>query len=493
LSVDHVTGVLRRHAVFLAAVAGGLALRLYYQRTYPYAFFFSDSRDYVAAAADGHPFRVRPYGYSFLIKPFLDHPYAWLTLAQHLLGLALLVAGYLFLVRRGARPWLAGLAVLPWALDARVVTLEHYVLAESAFVAATAAGLMLLAWRERLGWLAATLGGLLLGFAAVTRTVGLPVLGLVAVYLLIRRPGVLRLVAFTVPVVAVLGGYLIWYHQTWGPYSFGQYQGRFLYARVMPIADCDRLTLTAEQRRLCMPDPPADWSQRPDQYLWSLYSPARRIYPTVEDDHLLGEFANTVIAQRPRAYLDMIAEQVSWHFYLRAPVTDGGACLTVQWIPPDAPGTECQARYYLPTNVPQDNVPPAFVIDNPGAYALHAYGEIVTTPGPLYAASALLALVAAVWRPRRRPWREAADALLFTVAGLGLIVVSVATSLFDYRYAVPAVLLIPLGAALSITRIAAVSKTRKTPPEYAEQQSSESDTTWTAPPISSKSPSSSPA
>ena len=416
---------------------------------YPYAFFFPDSRPYVAAAADGWPYTIRPYGYSFLIKPFLGHPYSWLAAVQHLVGLALLVSGYAFLLRRGVKPWLAGLAVLPFALDARVVTLEHYVLAETAFIAATAIGLFLLAWRERLGWIAAALGGAALGFAAITRSVGLPVLLLAGLYLLVRRVGLLRLAAFVVPVAAILGGYQIWYHRTWGPYAFGQYQGRFLYARVMPIADCERLRLTEQQRTLCMPNPPADWAQRPDQYIWNADSPARRLYPTERYDEFLGAFASTVIMQRPGAYLAMVGEETSWHLRMRAPLRDRAACLASRWLPPSLPSDSCQARYYLPTRTPQQGPLEAFVVDDPDTRRLHAYGEIVTTPGPLYAVGVLLALVAAVWRPRRRPWREA--------AGFGLIVVSVATSIFDYRYAEPAVLLIPLGLALAITRIRSVA------------------------------------
>ncbi len=464
LTVDHgregpaggssVAVAVRRHAVLLVVLTGAIALRVYYQLTYPYAFFFSDSRDYAAAAADHRPYQIRPFGYSLFIEPFLNHPFAWIAIAQHVVGIAILVAGYFFLVRRGVRPWLAGLAMLPWALDARVVTVEHYVLAETAFVAAVAAGFFLLAWRDRVGWVAAVLGGTLLGFAAITRSVGLPLLALVVVYLLIRRAGMLRLAAFAVPVVAILGGYLIWYHQTYGVYAFGQFQGRFLYARVMPIADCDKLRLTVEQRRLCMPEAPPTWAQRPDQYLWSATSPARRFYPTVEDDPFLNEFATTVIEQRPGAYLAMVGEQTLWHLRRRAPLTDIGACLAVQWVPPAEPGGDCQPRYYMPTDTSDGLPPPAFLVDNADARRLHAYGEIVTTPGPLYAAGALVALVAAVWRPRRRPWRSAADGLLFTGGGLALVVVSVATSIFDYRYAVPAVLLVPIGLALGITRIA---------------------------------------
>jgi MFS family permease len=85
----------------------------------------------------------------------------------------------------------------------------------------------------------------------------------------------------------------------------------------------------------------------------------------------------------------------------------------------------------------------------------------------VYAAGILLALLAAVFRPRRGSWRGAADALLFVGTGFGLIVVSVATSMFDHRYSIPAVLLIPMGIALAVNRIVAAARPTKEDVEAA--------------------------
>jgi len=461
---------LRRHLAILPVLAAAVALRVYFLHTYPYAFFFPDSRAYVATAADRTPYTVRPYGYSWLLQPFVNDPHIGVAVAQHLAGVALVPIGYAFLVHRKVRPWLAALAMVPFALDAREITLEHYVLAETAFVVATAAGLFLLAWRDRLGWVGAALGGLALSFAAITRTVGLPVLALVAAYLLVRRVGWLRLVAFALPVVAVLGGYVTWYHEYHGVYAFGQYQGRFLYARVMPIVDCDRLALTTRQRTLCMPDPPADWKQRPDQYIWSALSPSRRLYANERYDKFLGDFASTVIRQESGAYLAMVAEETSWHLRLHAPVTGQAECLTRQWLPPATPGAPCVPRYYLPTFTPGGQPPQPFLVTTADTRRLEAYGRFATTPGPLYAIGVVVAVFAALWRPRRRPWRDAADGLLFAGAGFALIVISVATSLFDYRYGVPAVLLIPVGLALSITRLTSTGATSTIEPTSGDAE-----------------------
>lgn len=462
----------RRHAAILVVVAAAIALRVIYVIVYPKAFYFSDSRPYIGAAIENVPYTIRPYGYSLLIKPLVHQPYIWIAVAQHVLAVLLLIVAYTFLVRRGVRTWVAALAVLPFAIDARQVTYEHYVLAETAFIVCAAGGLMLLAWRDRVGWAAAAGGGLLLGYAAVTRTVGLPVIALALVYLVIRRAGVLRLLAFLVPVAAILGGYLVWYHQVHGLYAFGQYQGRFLYARVMPIADCDRLQLTTEQRVLCMPQAPAVWAQRADQYIWNPDSPARRLYPEEESDPFLNEFALTVIKQLPGEYAGMVTEQIGWHLMPRAPLYGRGECLAQQWLPPDQPGAYCRARYFLPLTSIEEPPPEHEPVDSVGARRLHAYGEIVTTPGPLYAIGPLVAIFAALWRPRRRPWRSAADGLLFTGAGLGLIVGSVVTSMFEYRYSAPAILLIPLGLALAVTRLTARTNGEACPPTSKSPSSS---------------------
>jgi 4-amino-4-deoxy-L-arabinose transferase-like glycosyltransferase len=448
--------LLRQHWTLLAVLGVATFMRVWFVYAYPYAFFFPDSRTYVASAQDGFPNVIRPWGYSGLILPFLHQPYVRIAVIQHVIGLGLIIAGYAFLRRRGVKGWLAAVAMVPLALDARVLTIEHYVLAETAYLAFTAAGLFLIAWRDKVGWVAAALGGTLLAAAALTRSVGLPILALAGVYLLVRRVGILRLIAYAVPVVGLLGGYMVWYHQQWGVYAMGQYQGRFLYARVVSIADCATLKLTDDQKRLCLPNPTTSWDQRPDQFIWATSSPAYRFYHDREDDPALQKYALTVIEQEPGKFLALVARQTGWHLMWRAPLVDDGECLATQWLPPARPGDLCEARYYLPVK-PGESPAPAFLVDNAQARALHAYGNWMTTPGPLYAAGVLVTLFAAVWRFRRRPWRDAADAMLFTFGGFGLLIVSVATSLFDYRYAEPAVILIPVGIALAVNRIVALA------------------------------------
>jgi hypothetical protein len=476
--------MIRRHLPILLVLGVAVGVRAWFTAAYPYAFFFPDTMLYVRDALALVPNNIRPAGYSFLIEPLAGGPYRMIAVVQHVIGVVLVVGGYAFLLRRGARPWLAALAMAPLALDARQLTLEHYVLAETAYVALTVAGFIVLAWRDRLGPVAAAAGGVLLGFAALTRSVGLPILALTGVYLLVRRVGWRQLAAFALPVVALLAGYQVWYERHHGVYAFTQNQGRFLYARVMPVADCSKLDLTAKQRTLCDPNPPANFEHRPDRYIWSDHSPAYKLYRGVGNDEFLNEFATTVIRQRPGAYLAMVAEEASWHFWFRPPLVKDSACLARTWLPPERPGYECQPFYYMPVSEVGKHPVVGPLPATDATERVHAYGRVVTTPGPLYVAGVLLALVAAFRRPRGRSWRPAADAVLFVAAGVGLMLVSVATSMFEQRYAVPAVALIPIGMVLAWVRLTATrpaDATRTTSePLKADVPAAAGERVWTA-------------
>jgi hypothetical protein len=50
--------------------------------------------------------------------------------------------------------------------------------------------------------------------------------------------------------------------------------------------------------------------------------------------------------------------------------------------------------------------------------------------------------------------------VLFASAGLALIALSVATSMFEPRYAVPALFFIPVGAALAVHRVLTARETK---------------------------------
>src|SRR5581483_7933214 len=95
-----------------------------------------------------------PIGYDmYLLGPLLRVGNISLVVAvQHLLGLGLATLGYALLVRTGARPWVAALAVAPVLLDAYQVQIEHNVMADPFFLALVVGALVALAWSARPDW-----------------------------------------------------------------------------------------------------------------------------------------------------------------------------------------------------------------------------------------------------------------------------------------------------------------------------------------------------
>jgi hypothetical protein len=442
----------RRHALFLAILAAGVALRVLMHLAYPYPLFFPDSRLYVAVSLHWRPYQIRPFGYSFFLKPFVRGPLNRVVLVQHLMGLGLMVAGYAFLIRRGVQRWVAALATLPLAADAIELMLEHEVLAELPFLLLTCAGIFLLVWRPRMPVTAAVGAGLLFAAATLTRTVGAPLALFGLGYLVLRRAGWRQVAGFTIAVMLPLGGYLVWYHQSYGVYTVSQYQGRFLYGRVMTFADCGRLHLTAKQRTLCTTQPPSMRPDRPDFWVWSgsAANPASK-YRSVKDDPLLNGFALAVIRQQPLDFLRTTVVQTSWHFWPRAPLSAETLCRNDLGQLPAQPGGPCQSNFYTPTRDPAARPRPPLGKATALRSAMSAYGHAEwLVRGPLLGLILLATLAAAFWQRRDD---NTVDGLFIAGCGVGLLVASVATSMYEPRYSQPIVALIPIGAALVTHRL----------------------------------------
>lgn len=440
--------LLRAHAWVIAVLGAGLVVRIVVMIAYREAFFYPDSRNYTTWALRSYPAPLQPYGYSLFLRPFVPGPMAAVAVVQHLMGLGLALLGYVYLAKRAVPRWLAALAVVPVALDGRQITLEHYVMAETLFLAVVAVALIVLTLRPK-SWMMASLAGVLLAFAAVTRSVGLPLAVLAVGYLLIRRAGWRPLTGLVLSVAIPLVGYLLWYHERHGVYAFGQYTGRYLYARVQTFADCDRLNLTAEQRVLCVDTPVSAREQRTDLYLWNdEFSPAHRLYRDLKYDPFLRDFAVAAITQQPVDFTAMVLRESGWHFLPSPPLDSRNECLASRWVLPDLPGEPCQAILYTPTASTLDTPVSEQASHDPLRAGLARYSRVVATPGPLLAVCVLLAL-AAMLAGRRADRRAAIDALLLSGSGVGMIVLSVATSMFETRYALPAVWLLPVGAALA--------------------------------------------
>ena len=121
----------RRHWVFFLVLAAGLALRVLAQTAYRPALLYIDSVKYLEGSVT-----TAPQGYQALLR--LLEPAGGLAVVaaavQHAFGLAMGVALYVLLLRRGAPRWAATLAAAPVLLDAYQLQLEQTIMPDVLFL-----------------------------------------------------------------------------------------------------------------------------------------------------------------------------------------------------------------------------------------------------------------------------------------------------------------------------------------------------------------------
>ncbi len=464
--------LVRRHAALLALVAAALGLRaLAVVAIYP-GIWFSDSNTYIDTAATGVLSVDRVMGYSLVVAPFWQAASAGaLIVAQHALGVLLVAGLYALLVRRGVARRLALLAVVPAALDAYLVHVEHTIMSETVFHAALVGALALLLWRERPGAVAALAAGALLGYAAVVRSVALPFVAIVAVYLLVRRVGWRPVAALCVGWAVVAGAYAALFAVQHGKFGFTESGGRFLYARVAPFADCSALgDLPARERALC-PDPRRRMTT--NWYLWGPTSPIRELPPSA--DGRIRDFARRVVVHQPLDYAKVVAGGVLHYFEPGRRIGANDYPVAAWQFPRDPrrwgypgyrgpirPGNRQRHRRH-PITEPSPNVArmagEAPRLDPGASRLLHDYQRVAYTHGPLLGLCLLVVVAALVMR--RGAWRLRLDAALLAALVLAALTIAQALSVFSYRYGLIAAVLLPVAAALGATALAPPQRARR--------------------------------
>ncbi|MFG1703524.1 hypothetical protein ACFLIM_10050 [Nonomuraea sp. M3C6] len=441
---------LRRHGWFVAVLALGTALRALAMLGYRPALWFPDTYTYIVTVFKPRPDLVRPAGYSMFLKllePF--HGFGVVAAAQHLLGLATGVL--IYRVARRAPRWVRTLATVPVLLDAYQVELEHLLVSDTLFMFLVVAAVALCT-TARPATVAAI--GLLLAAATLTRTIGQPLIVLLAAWFVLRRrlgPAGVLLAAALVPVVA----YGAWFYATYQRVGIVGANGAFLYARTMSFADCAKMDPPPDLRVLCDPRPP---DRRPpsQEYIWAKDAPLvllPGITFTKENDDLAARFATLAITRQPLDYAASVLSELGRTFtWERAVYPDPEIYGYYQFpvTPPGPPG-----RY--PAQVGADYAKLyeqgaiGTEIVEPYAGWLRAYQSMARLPGPVLLGVLLVPPVAAF--ARRRKARRLAGAPAWLVpwsAAVVLLVTPAAAAEFDYRYVLPAVPLACLAAALSI-------------------------------------------
>ncbi|HET6213976.1 MAG TPA: hypothetical protein VFE14_14020 [Micromonosporaceae bacterium] len=442
--------LLRAHWAIVVLLGAAAVLRALVMIAYRPAFWYPDSSGYVGLS--GNPLHIhnsRPNGYAgFLMVLRPTHSYLAVVAVQHLLGLLMGLAVYVFLVHRRLPRWLACVAAATVLFDSLELTLEHYVLTETMFTTLLVAGVLVVLWSDRPGLWACTCAGLLLALTWITRPSTLPVGLLLGGYLLLRRVGWRPLtgyaVAFALPLVAVLaviGGRPSPYGSSW--------TARTIYSRVAGFADCDRIELTDRLRALCPKEPLGTRSDRADWYVWN--GPATAV--PKDDNGILTEFAVTVIRQQPGDYLRAVGRDTAPHF-LPWRIGPASRCLRERWTLP--------ASLRDPTTFQQhchaDPAPAGWSIayadsskapaGNALTRSLHAYSGFVRLPSLALTAVCLLAIT--VLARRRRGPTAARDVLLLVLTAVALIVPTVVIGMYELRYALPALPFVCLAGAMAV-------------------------------------------
>jgi hypothetical protein len=428
---------------------------------------------------------------------------------QHLVGLAMGMAIYAVLLRRGAPRWLAALAAAPVLLDAYELQIEQTIMPDVWFEALIVAGLVLLLWRPGLPLRAIAAAGITLGLSATVWQGGEFLVLPAAFYVLIamgrgwrRALGgtALMCAAFALPIVT----YMTVSWAVSGHFWLSRSGTSSLYGRVADAADCATLRLPAAERPLCPTARqkalgPDGLEHNPSSPLNGYVAP-----PGTSESALVYAFTKAVITQQPLRVLSAYGADVVRLFAVNRVTSPG-----------DTPISRWQFQTHYPTYQDYIRVSPRHVIivglklqNTPAMNAItfQALGPSMGgkaavvrplaaflrsyqldggyTPGPLYLAAAVAGLLGTLSLVRRgksrarrggdgEPGLAGADRGMalaccsFFVTGAVILLASDVPE-FSWRYQLPAIVTLPPAGALGIAVILAWARNRRTGRAIAE-------------------------
>ena len=455
-----------RHPQFSVALAVGAALRLVAMLGYPGALWFAgDSYVYVGAALRPTPDQSKTTGYSLFLRALLPfHSFTLVTGVQHLMGLGIAVMVYVLARRAGVSKLWATAATLPVLLDGFEIEDEHMVMDEALFTFLVVLAMLLILWRSRTSWVTALIAGLLVGYAVIVRTEGLPILVLFPLYLLWcgRRSwrGWLAAVVMAIGCAAPVVAYATWFDHVQGSFTLSRADGFFLWGRVSSFAECSIIKPPANELKICPSGLPSSRTA-PGDYIWH-FGPVHNIAGgpvSVANDRLLRDFAIRAIEAQPLGYVKAVVK---------------GLALSVEWPRQKYPDSGTVGYYYfrlqtqsIPDNhswiaggtayqdaVSYGHASPSTVVE-PFASLIIFSQRVLYTYGPLFGLIMVVGLGGLVrieGLRERRPrlaWSRRAGSMLPWVTGVVLLVFPIATADFDYRYLLPVLPFAGLAAGLA--------------------------------------------
>lgn len=459
--------VARRHRLFAAALGLAVVPRVIVMAGFaPAALFKLDTYDYLWDATHLMPNPVNPSGYAvflWLLRPF--HSLVLVAGLQHLMGLGIAVLIYAVLRRRAVPGWVATLAAVPVLFDPAQLLIEQLVMADIVAMFLMVAGFAVLLIRESPSVPRSAAAAVLMGASAVIRPTTLPLIFLLAGYLLVRRCGWRAAGAALAAGLLPVAGYVAWFASASGTVGLTNSDGLFLWSRTMSFADCAIIKPPADLRSLCpgrqprsLEHPTASYRLLPRQYLWDhrawLWQPhSAGLVPdtagfTPANNARARAFAIRAIGAQPLAYAQVVGTGVIRAFTRSDQLHFPG-------IQPDPVFLTAANRGYMLTAVrgylgttagigPYLGVHTGTRLQEPWAGLVSRYQDHVHLPGPLFGLIMLTGL-AGVVIPRTR---TAAGALIWSAAVI-IMILPVAEHEYTYRYVIPAVPLACLAAALT--------------------------------------------
>lgn len=445
----------RKHRVFAIALAAGTTLRLATMLGFRPALLPEDSFAYLHDSVTLIPDPTRPMGYPALLLILSPlHSLDVVTVAAHVAGLGIAVSIYALLRRYGLPGWGAALSVAPVLFDPRQIWLEQAILADTQFEVLVVAAVLMLARRGTPSVRQATVAGLAVALAGLTRGNGIALVVVIVAYLLIRRAGWRAASAAALACALPLCGYLVASRLAQGTFALTNSDGMFLWSRTMSFADCAKIKPPPDLVPLCrenQPDanrsPAPKWSwgfqvsdRKPADYLWApnaWWRTGSRPGFTARNNHLAMQFALKAISAQPLDFARVVAKDVMLTFVN----TDHAMEFPAGPYLPHLSGSDTTAlRQYAHTVSNTHAV-------QPWASFMFTYQQRVRLPGVLFFLIMLAGLGGVI-----RNWRRAGGpALLPWVTAAAIVVVPVALHEYSYRYALPAVSLACMAAALSLT------------------------------------------
>lgn len=458
-------GSLAEHRPFLVALGLGAVARVVVSLAFPPALMISDGPTYLSFLDTFEPDPDRPVGYGVLLLypvSLVTDAVAAVATVQHLLGLATAVVLYVVLRRWGVGRWPATLATLPVLFDSLQLILEHAPLSDTLFVLLVTLGVAVLGWRRRPTPALALAAGLLLGASVTVRQVGLPLVLSGVVFCLLVGTGwrgrLAGAAALALGFAAPVGAYATWYQQEHGVYALSEIGGKSAYMRTTTFVDCSQLSVPDHQEVLCPPEPRGE-RMDPTNYGWYENGTVTRLDPPpgTTAEEAMRDFARQAIREQPVDYAVVVLRDFALNFDL--------------WRG-NRFEFDTAFKWRFSTYVdrePSSWTGPAFAAHGgeqqgtrqPYADALAAYQQVGYLPGPLLLGCLVLGLAGGLGMGRARHSGVGSMCLLLTVSGAGLMLVPDVTTQFVWRYQLPALVLLPAGAALAYTAMRPAMRRRQ--------------------------------